>query len=155
MKYLIRLMGDADAQAIARWHYDEPYTFYDADQDPEDLAELLSAKARGDSYWAATDEQGDLRGFFSFKVVGTTVEIGLGMRPDLTGQGKGLGFTQCGLRFAMERYQPTVIILYVAAFNQRAIRLYEKVGFARVERLMRETNGGQFEFVKMVMAVEA
>ena len=88
MKYLIRPMRDADAQTIAGWHYEEPYAFYDADQDPDDLAELLDAAARRGSYWAATDEQGELQGFFSFRVDGTTVEIGLGMRPDLTGKGQ-------------------------------------------------------------------
>lgn len=153
MSYVLRLMRDADARAIAGWHYECPYRFYDAEQDADDLAELLDAEARGEAYWAATDRDGDLQGFFSFRVEGTAVEIGLGMRPDLTGQGHGLAFVRCGLAFARARYQPTAIVLHVAAFNQRAIRVYERAGFVAVSRLMRATNGGQHEFVKMMMPV--
>lgn len=154
MDYLIRLMNDADAHAISQWHYDGPYSFYDVASDPDDLAELLDAEARADSYWTVTDEQGALVGFFSLHVEGNVVEIGLGMRPDLTGKGNGLLFLQSGVKFMMNKYQPSAIILHVATFNQRAIRVYEKAGFATVQRLMRETNGGQHEFVKMVMHVE-
>lgn len=34
-------MTAADAHAVAAWRYPAEYSFYDADADPDDLAELL------------------------------------------------------------------------------------------------------------------
>jgi [ribosomal protein S18]-alanine N-acetyltransferase len=54
-------MTAADAEAIAAWRYPEPYSFYDWDQDPDDLAELLDPSGWGRTYFAA-DEGGRLAG---------------------------------------------------------------------------------------------
>src|SRR4051812_20868220 len=40
-QFVIRSMAAADALAIAQWRYPAPYSFYDVDADPDDLAELL------------------------------------------------------------------------------------------------------------------
>ena len=53
------------------------------------------------------------------------------MRPDLTGKGLGLPFTQAGLDFARELFKPHYFRLYVLMFNERAIRVYERAGFER------------------------
>jgi hypothetical protein len=39
--FVIRPMTADDAHVVAAWRYDDPYSFYDCDRDPEDLAELL------------------------------------------------------------------------------------------------------------------
>ncbi|MBJ8031725.1 N-acetyltransferase, partial [Bacillus cereus group sp. N21] len=59
------------------------------------------------------------------------VDIGLGMKPELTGRGLGLGkaFLQAGINLAEEQIQPDRLRLSVAGFNKRAIRLYQQVGF--------------------------
>jgi len=57
------------------------------DQDADDLAELLNPRSREERYYAVLDEQKELAGFFSCTKDGETVEIGLGLRPDLTGKG--------------------------------------------------------------------
>ena len=59
------------------------------------------------------------------------MEIGLGLRPDLTGRGLGLDFFRAGVEFARERFRPALIVLNVAAFNERAIAVYERAGFVR------------------------
>ena len=56
MAFRFRLMSQADAEAIARWHYPDPFSFYDWTSDPDDLAELLDPTARGDDYVAVEDE---------------------------------------------------------------------------------------------------
>ena len=61
------------------------------------------------------------------------LDVGLGMRPDLTGRGLGEEFVHAGLRFARETYSPPAFRLTVATFNQRAIRVYERAGFETVE----------------------
>jgi [ribosomal protein S18]-alanine N-acetyltransferase len=144
-------MNEQEAHAIAKWHYQSPYTFYDVEQDPEDLAELLNPQSWQEIYHSVLDEQNKLIGFFTFNKDGDTIEIGLGLRPDFTGKGIGLEFVQAGLEFAKHTYSPTAFRLKVATFNQRAIRVYEKVGFHPVRVFMHTTNGGEFEFLVMTM----
>ena len=53
--FQIRTMTQADAEAIALWHYPEPFSFYDWSADADDLAELLSPTLRGEAYFAVDD----------------------------------------------------------------------------------------------------
>ena len=75
--------------------------------------------------------------------------LGLGMRPDLTGQGLGGAFLETGLAFGRQRFRPRTFRLSVAAFNQRAILVYERAGFIRGRVFQQETNGGIYDFVEM------
>jgi [ribosomal protein S18]-alanine N-acetyltransferase len=142
-------MAQADAEAVARWHYPEPFSFYDWAADEGDLAELLDADLRGEAYFAAEDEAGALVGFFSFRQEERTLVVGLGLRPDLTGQGLGGSFLSAGLDYGRERFAPDQFSLAVATFNERAIKVYERAGFTRVRVYMHETNGGEWEFLEM------
>jgi ribosomal-protein-alanine N-acetyltransferase len=145
----LRPMEQPEAQAIADWHYEPPYSFYDWTADEDDLAELLSAERRGGKYFSAFDDAGTLVGFFGLELHGDAVVVGLGLRPDLTGRGLGLGFIETGLAYARERLAPSRFTLSVAAFNERAIRVYERAGFEAVRTFEHETNGGVHLFVEM------
>jgi ribosomal-protein-alanine N-acetyltransferase len=149
MRYLFEPMSDEQARAVAAWRYDPPYDFYDAVADHEDLAELLDPTQRENRYFAVVDASGDLVGFFMFKHEGATVEVGLGLRPNLTGRGLGLPYLLAGLEFARERYAPARFRLAVAMFNRRAIQVYERAGFRRDESYRHWTNGGEHEFLRM------
>jgi ribosomal-protein-alanine N-acetyltransferase len=148
--YRFSIMSQADAEAIALWRYPEPFSFYDSAADPDDLAELLDPIARGDSYVAVADDAGKLIGFFHYKRPhGETLEVGLGLHPELTGRGRGGAFLQAGLEYARERFAPREFTLSVACFNRRAIAVYERAGFAVVRTFTHRTNGGDWEFVEM------
>lgn len=138
-----------DAEAIARWRYDPPYDFYDADADHRDPAELVDARRRGDKYFGAHDENGRLIGYFGLVALDRIVGVGIGLRPDLTGRGLGQAFLEAGLEFARERFSPRLFRLSVAAFNERAIAVYERAGFVATRTYDRETNGAVFSFVEM------
>lgn len=101
-----------------------------------------------DHYYAVTDKQGDLIGFFCFELKNEVVVIGLGLRPDLTGRGLGKAFFASGLEFARQKYCPAAFMLTVGTFNQRA-KVYRKAGFEDVQVFVNETNGGQYEFLRM------
>jgi [ribosomal protein S18]-alanine N-acetyltransferase len=130
-RFIVRPMTAADALAIAEWRYPEPYSFYDWDQDPDDLAELLDPSERGRRYFAADDGPDGLAGFFVFTVNDAVAEVGLGLRPDLTGRGIGTSFLDAGLRFAAETFRIESSALAVAAFDRRAIAVYERAGSTR------------------------
>lgn len=58
------------------------------------------------------------------------LDVGLGLRPELCGQGLGTEYVAKCLRFARERYGRSRFRLSVAAFNQRAVKVYQKAGFS-------------------------
>ncbi|RIW37288.1 N-acetyltransferase [Bacillus salacetis] len=141
-------MTDEYAKEIAfEWKYDGEYSFYDMTADEEDLEEFLQPDKSG---YFAVEREGRLIGFFSFQNPGDGIlDIGLGMKPDITGKGQGFAFLQEGMKFAVDAYQPELITLSVAAFNERAIKVYDKAGFKRAGIFMQETNGSTYEFLKM------
>jgi ribosomal-protein-alanine N-acetyltransferase len=143
-------MRDEEAIEISGWHYEPPYDFYDARSDQDDLQELLDPERRKGAYFSVFDEGGTLAGFFQFEREGTTVDVGLGMRPDLTGRGLGVGYLLAGLEFARGRFSPERFTLSVATFNERAIRVYERAGFERSSVYKHSTNGGEYLFLSMV-----
>ena len=78
------------------------------------------------------------------------LDIGLGLRPDLTGRGLGHDFVTFGLDFARSAFAPPAFRLLVATFNRRAIRVYEKVGFRPVRTFVTLTKRGQCEWLEMI-----
>jgi ribosomal-protein-alanine N-acetyltransferase len=148
--FAIRPMTAADAHAIATWRYPGEYSFYDADADPDDLAELLDPAEWGRRYFAA-DELVDhtLAGCLTVKLTGPVAEIGLGLRPDLTGHGLGESFLRACLNFASAELGAQSYTLAVAAFNRRAITVYQRAGFQEVDRFEHHTNGGLHAFIRM------
>ena len=145
--FAIRAMTADDATAVAGWRYAGVYSFYDWDKDPGDLAELLDPSEWGRRYFAV-DRDASLAGFLVVKLGDGVAEIGLGLRPDLTGRGLGADLLATGLRFA-EGLGAERCTLAVAAFNHRAITVYERAGFVEVERYRHRTNGGLHDFVRM------
>jgi RimJ/RimL family protein N-acetyltransferase len=130
-----------DFAEMERWRYEPPYDFYDGDIDPPKNPER---------YFAARDDDSNLIGFYCFEEHPEALDYGLGLRPDLTGRSLGLDFFRAGLEFGRERYRPPFIRLYVAAFNERAIKVYERAGFHETGRHMRTFERfGDVEFVEM------
>ena len=149
MNYVFAPLTQRQAEQISyEWQYDGPFAFYDMPNDEEDLAEFLNPEERTEHYFAVLDGE-ELIGYYVFEPNAKVVDVGLGMRPDLTGRGNGAAFLEAGLAFVMDRYAPKQIELAVATFNERAIRLYTKSGFLPVERFQQATNGGIYEFLKM------
>jgi ribosomal-protein-alanine N-acetyltransferase len=142
-------MTQGQAEEIAGWHYPGEYAFYDADFIPAGMGELLDPAQRGDQYHAARNADGELEGFAQLEpVAGGATEIGLGLRPDLTGRGLGQAFTRAVIDLA--RLQAAGrITLAVAAFNARAIRVYERCGFTEIGRHPRHLGDRDWEFVDM------
>lgn len=127
-RFVFREMTQADAEVVAAWHYEPPYDFYDFEADPEDHEEILDPDRRRGDYHAV-DLDDELAGFFSFKVHGDELELGLGLRPDLAGRALGLEFVEAGMEFARTAFGPRSFWLDVATWNDRARKVYERAGF--------------------------
>ncbi|EDL64471.1 ribosomal-protein-alanine acetyltransferase [Bacillus sp. SG-1] len=79
-------------------------------------------------------------GLFEFIIQGSTMEIGLALKPDLIGRGLGVPFVNQGIEFGIQHYQLNFnyVKLSVDQKNKAAIRVYEKAGFEEVERTENE-----------------
>jgi ribosomal-protein-alanine N-acetyltransferase len=60
--------------------------------------------------------------------------MGIGMRPDWTGSGKGTTITGAVMSFGIQKYFPLRLRATVAAWNERAQRVCLKNGFKIVDR---------------------
>ncbi|BCB03587.1 GNAT family N-acetyltransferase [Bacillus sp. KH172YL63] len=154
MSYQFTIMSQEQAEEIAyQWKYDGEYAFYDMTADEEDLSEFLDDKLRGHTTYSVHHE-GEMMGFFTYhESPKGTVDIGLGMKPSLTGNGGGMAFAKAGMDFAGTLYDVAYFTLSVAAFNKRAIKVYTKLGFEPQHHFSQQTNGGNYEFIKMILTV--
>lgn len=150
MHYSIKPLTQEEALTIAyEWHYEKPYDFYDMEADEEDLAMFIDPAKRGDRNFSVYASK-TLVGFFSVNEFDeSTVSLGLGMHPQLTGKGNSEAFLNSIFSFIRENYAYETLSISVATFNKRAIRAYEKVGFKALDTFMQKTNGSTFEFLKM------
>jgi RimJ/RimL family protein N-acetyltransferase len=72
------------------------------------------------------------------------LDFGLGMKPELCGKGHGYAFVNLGLDFAGNTLNAKLIRLTVAAFNSRAIRVYESIGFQPISMVTHKITGKPF-----------
>jgi ribosomal-protein-alanine N-acetyltransferase len=124
------------AARIIEWTYENEYSIYSFQKNDATVGELMN----GD-YYACLDQRNELLGYFCFgksaqiPTVETDaynsemLDIGLGMQPARCGKGRGYLFVKAGLDFAFKEFNLRQLRLTVALFNQRAIRVYEKIGF--------------------------
>ncbi|QTM99221.1 GNAT family N-acetyltransferase [Sediminibacillus dalangtanensis] len=153
----IDALSEDCAREISSWQYEKPYDLYSHDGSPALIKELLNG-----SYYGATVNE-SLIGYFCFGESaqvpagkkegfydGTALDIGLGLRPNLTGKGLGTSFLTRGMEFGIKTFQPRIVRLTVAAFNQRAVTVYQRVGFTIQGAFM----NNNIEFIVMTCPLE-
>ncbi|AHH16461.1 hypothetical protein NONO_c16600 [Nocardia nova SH22a] len=138
------------AAEMTGWRYRAPYQCYDlADVDPAYFVDPANG------FHALVDDGGALLGFRSFgpdgrvpggEYDGSALDTGGGLRPDLTGLGTGLGrrAISTGLAFGRKRFRPAAFRVTVAAFNTRARRVVESLGFVLVSTFDATTDGSEY-----------
>ncbi|WP_425448889.1 GNAT family N-acetyltransferase [Dethiothermospora halolimnae] len=145
-------MNKEYANEIAfNWKYEGLYSFYDMTGDEEDLELFLDENNWKEKYFGVLDDKGHVVGFYSYSFDEDIMWVGFGLKPNLTGNGIGLEFVMDGINFGLDHfnYDKKYIMLAVAKFNKRAIKVYERLGFEIIEEYIQETNGGEYPFVKM------
>jgi ribosomal-protein-alanine N-acetyltransferase len=149
--FAFRLIDETSARDVMSWRYDPPYDVYNLDPDSEELLQVLLD--RNTACYGLTDASGDLVGFCTFGADGQVpggdysreaLDIGMGIRPDLTGRGKGSVYVNAVLEFAMLTFAPATVRVTVATFNHRARSVWEKAGFCEVQQFERIPDGMRF-----------
>ena len=159
MALAFTLVTEEQARELAGWRYEPPYDFNDFESDG--LEELLD---RDSPYYAATDPRRALAGFCCFGPTAQVpkghpagacddhqaLDIGLGLRPDLTGQGLGAAFLDAVLAFACDTVAPVRFRVSVVTWNRRAILVYERAGFRSAGTFESAGVDGAHEFLCMI-----
>jgi len=119
---MIKKINKEDALKITKWQYLPPYHVYNMTNALDELV---------DSYYGVYKD--DLVGFFCSgedaqvppgNYTEGFIDLGIGLRPDLCGQGMGASF----MKEVMTAFDKP-LRLTVYKWNERAIKLYEKLGF--------------------------
>lgn len=149
--YKKKKMTFKEAENISNWHYQTPYDFYNNNGNEETIQEFLEH-----DYQLVVDDADRIIGFYCTGLSAQVpagheshcypigfLDIGLGLHPDLTGRGLGSPF----MDFILNEVGIQPLRLTVAAFNQRAIRLYKKFGFEEINRFKTSETG----FIVMII----
>lgn len=126
-------MSTRDAEVMSNWHYEGRWSVYDLDgRIPAVIDAYRSVRAcSGD---------GDLIGFYctgeEARVLGVgdvdgTVDLGWGMNPAWVGQRHGQSFGVAVLQEVRQLHDGNSIRAFVQSWNQRSIRVLNRLGFTR------------------------
>lgn len=153
----IRKGNTADFEQIVRWQYPPPYETYNISE--SDWGETIDYfDELADNFVVIYDDNDTLLGFCSFGADGqvpggdystVALDVGMGMRPDLTGRGQGKQYLTAVIDYAQKTFRPTHLRATIAAFNQRAQNMVKRAGFIETDRF-KATNSGR-EFVIFVL----
>lgn len=146
MEVISSPMNSMYALEILNWKYDPPYDLYNSEINEDSLQELLE-----NPYKAIVGKDEVLIGFYcagnsahvpAGRAIGAyqekCIDVGFGMKPELTGQGNGKLFLSFILSEISQLVPNCPIRLTVAAFNKRAIRLYKNMGFKEEKEFANE-----------------
>ena len=129
----VRDLTAEDLDDIATWAYDGRWAVYDSDGGRLDPAM---------GYWAVAEGGLDADRLVGFACLGEdarvpglaevegVLDVGVGMRPDLVGQGRGPEFATTVLDFAATRGAGRLRAV-VQDWNERSLRLVVQLGFRR------------------------
>lgn len=152
MQFEFRPLEPEGIHEIVAWQYEPPYEMYNITPtiDVNILALLIMGS---NSYYQIEDPELGLIGFCCFGEEGRVpggdyseeaLDIGLGVRPDLTGQGFGHLFIEALCSYAKVMFAPTTMRVTIAAWNARAQRVWVKASFQEINRFKATHTGMEF-----------
>jgi ribosomal-protein-alanine N-acetyltransferase len=152
MPFVFHPIDEAFARAVLAWRYPPPYEVYN--EQPDRVEQVVKELLRPDHHYYWMAEGGDqLVAYCCFgldaRVTGgdyamEALDLGLMVRPDLNGQGRGVQFAGAVLEFAQQTFPHRLWRVTIAEFNQRAQRVWQKLGFHRVQTFARRGDGLTF-----------
>ena len=147
-----RFADEKTAREFVLWQYEPPYDVYN--YPPHGVEEAVQYNMDpANNVYAMFDQNEALIGFCSYgrdaQVPGgdyseKALDIGLMIRPELTGQGMGTDYVREVIQNGSEKYAPEKLRVTIAAFNKRAMRTWEKNGFQQTQSFVRAGDGMEF-----------
>lgn len=143
--------SEKEAMALCQWRYEPPYDIYNC----PDWSTVKAAR------WGMADDKKRSAEFYSvyynksfsgfIRLVKNEdgVMLGLGLHPNLCGQGLGAECMTLALDAARARYGGVAIRLEVRKWNVRAVKCYTRAGFIVTDEYISTTPTGADAFVRM------
>ena len=155
MEFRREKMNKEAALIILDWKYPQPYDIYNFSYSDSALNELLGGEfyciysgnllagyyCNGKSAQVTTDVS------VAFYADDRFIDIGLGMNPELTGQGKGREFFSYLLKATLESNPGKNARLTVADFNLRAATVYLHHGFKYTNEFINPVTNRKFHIM--------
>ncbi len=152
MTFTFHPITQPEKQLICGWRYPAPYHIYN-------LPDAESYKSAGAGFYNPDKEKnyytyynGDtFIGYTNFSEKDNYILIGIGLRPEHCGKGYGKAVLSTACRLCKNLFTDKTPALQVRSWNKRAIRCYEKAGFATDGKPCTITTPlGTGEFIKMI-----
>ena len=155
MKVTIRPITPAEVSAFVCWRYEPPYDLYNIllDDGNDAYDKIVSYFLGSAIHCCAILHEGELAGFCTFGEDGRVdggdysqpaLDIGMGMKPALTGQKHGDAFVTAVIQYANKTFIPSHLRVTINAVNSRAQRVWQKAGFTQQEQFICPRNGKSF-----------
>ena len=135
---------EKSAREFLRWKYEAPYETYNYSPENFDKDLAYHLDPVNNLYCMYRDDE--LIGYCSFgrdaQVPGgdyseDALDIGMMIKPELTGQGQGSGFVKNIVQHAIEKYKPKKLRVTILETNLRAVRVWEKNDFRKTQSFER------------------
>ena len=152
MKISYRPADEASAREFVQWQYEPPYDVYNCPPEQVEKYIRYSIDPKNNIY-AMFDQTEKLIGYCSYgrdaRIPGgnyseDALDIGLMIKPELTGQGLGTDIASKVVQNGVNVYSPGKLRVTIAAFNKRAIRVWQKNGFKQRQTFKRDGDGMNF-----------
>lgn len=152
MSFRFQVMNEQSARAVLSWVYPPPYLIYN--EDPLRMEQVVQELLRPDyHYYTLAEGRDSLVAYcccgLDARVGGgdyddDSLDLGLMVRPDLNGLGRGGEYAGAVLQFTRRHFPQRRWRVTIAEFNQRAQRVWSKLGFVRVQTFARQGDGTAF-----------
>jgi RimJ/RimL family protein N-acetyltransferase len=162
MKIEYRPADETSAREFLTWQYEPPYDIYNCPPEQLEASLRYNLDPRNNVY-AMFGQQGELVGYCSYgedaRVSGgdyseEALDIGLMIKPALTGKGLGAAFARDVIRNGVGKYASKNLRVTIAAFNNRAIRTWKKNGFQQTQSFKRSPDGMEFVILTRKLTAE-
>ena len=162
MRFTFEVMNERHARTALQWRYRAPYARYNHDprELENNLQEWLDPK---NSYYFILGDSQELVGYCCFGIEAQvpggaydnsdTLDIGMGIRPDLRFAGIAPFLLRSILEWAKPEFSPLRFRVTVTTFNQRIIHLCSEAGFSPERTFVSGTGPNEREFVQMTRRV--
>lgn len=156
--FTYRPVDEVSAREFLQWKYDPPYELYN--YSPVNFESDLAYHLDPDNNIFSIYKDEELVGYCSFgqdaRVRGgdysvQALDIGLMIKPSLTGQGLGSDYVKNIIHYAIREFQASKLRVTILESNLRAQRVWEKNGFHKTSSFRRATD--QLRFVILIKDV--
>jgi len=148
MKYKFRLRTEEDVKEFLTWKFEGIYSFYDNDIQKEKIDYYLESVNK-ENLFSIYDSEDKLIGNCEYEIIDGDFVFGVQLKPELTSKGLGESVIRDIIEYAKNNYNHETLHLGVVKFNERAIRLYTRVGFVVEEEMVWNIRGNDYEAVIM------